>query len=214
MLKRVSVFCIGLCTLALLLPSPAWAQDERRFEASGGFTYIFADVGGGVADLKGPGFNGEFAYFLNDWFGLGAEVGYNQGSIEIPPLPALTIDANIDFSQWTLLFGPRFRLSDSERFRVGAQAMAGLVYASTSFELEIEELIVNLPGGGTELIDFPFIDVVLTDTAFAAMFGIHFDWKINDRVFWRIVQPDVLISAYGGEGQANFRIASGLGFEF
>ena len=78
----------------------------------------------------------------------------------------------------------------------------------------MEELVVDLPDQGLTQLDIPSIDVVLSDTAFAAMFGVHFDLRLNDRVFWRIVQPDLLVTAYGGEAQTHFRISSAIGFGF
>ena len=43
----------------------------------------------------GAGFNGEFAFFVNDWFGIGAEVGYNTADLDIPVIaifPPLDIE--------------------------------------------------------------------------------------------------------------------------
>ena len=44
--------------------------------------------------------------------------------------------------------------------------------------------------------------------------GMHFDLKVNDRLTWRVVQPDVLVTNYGNDVQSHFRISSGLGFGF
>lgn len=216
--KRVLCAWALLGAMALLLPSAATAQEEKRFEAFGGFTYLFADVGGsGFVDVSGPGFNAEFAFFLNDWLGLGAEVGYNTGGFDLD-IPAISIfpessRLEVDFSQWTVLFGPRFRIADSERFRVGAQVMAGMARGSADVEFDIERLIAGPPGvgPGVRLLALDFSE---SETAFAAMFGVHFDLKLTERLTWRVVQPDVLITSYGNDGQAHFRLSSGLGFDF
>ena len=214
MLKRFFLVVGSLLVPALLAPAAATAQEERRFEAFGSFSYLFADVGGsglGLGDVGGIGFNGEFAFFLNDWLGLGAEVGYNSGDLDIPVI-AIFPAPDIDFSQWTVLFGPRFRLAESDRFRVGAQAMVGIAYGSIDVELVLEELIIRAPGSPRfQLLAFEFN---FGDTAFAATFGMHFDLKVNDRLTWRVVQPDVLVTNYGNDVQSHFRISSGLGFEF
>ena len=106
MLKRFSLVVASALALALLMPSVAIGQEERRFEAFGNFSYLFADVGGGdlgLADVGGIGFNGEFAFFLNDWLGLGVEVGHNTGDLDIPVI-AIFPAPDIDFSQWTPFF--------------------------------------------------------------------------------------------------------------
>ncbi len=214
MRKRFSLVAALALALALLMPPVAIGQEERRFEAFGNFSYLFADVGGGdlgLADVGGIGFNGEFAFFLNDWLGLGVEVGHNTGDLDIPVI-AIFPAPDIDFSQWTALFGPRFRFAESDRFRVGAQAMAGIARLSIDVDFDIDDFIIGVLGPQRfQLLTF---DLNLDETAFAAAFGIHFDLKVHDRLTWRVVQPDVLVTSYGNDGQTHFRISSGLGLEF
>jgi len=52
------------------------------------------------------------------------------------------------------------------------------------------------------------------DTSFAGAFGVHFDPRIDDRLIWRVVEPAVLITAYGNDTQGHFRLSSGLAFDF
>ena len=220
MRTHLSLVLLSTCVLALLAPHVATAQEARRFEAFGSFSYLIADVGGGdlgLGNVSGPGFTGEFAFFLNDWFGLGAEVGYNNGDIGLPVIPVfaqIVSDLDIGFSQWTVMFGPRFRFAETERFRVGAQAMAGIARGSADIDFDIEELAIPFPGFGPGRFGLRAFDLDVDQTVFGASFGVHFDLKINDRLTWRVVQPDVLITNYGDGGQAHFRIASGLGVEF
>ena len=222
MSDRVSVPSSWVCALTvvfflgLLTPIAAAAQEDRRFEAFGSFSYLVADVGGsglGLNDVSGAGFTGEFAFFLNDWLGLGAELGYNTGELDIPILSIFPL-GDIHFSQWTVLFGPRFRFAESDRFRVGAQAMAGIARGSTDVDFDREELIVDVPGEGRRRFTLRAFNLDIDETTFAALFGVHFDLRVNDRVIWRVVQPDVLVTGYGNDGQAHFRISTGLGFEF
>lgn len=217
MFKRVcSAAAALLFALALLTPSAANAQENRRFEAFGGFSYLIADVGGsgvGLNDVSGPGFTGEFAFFLNHWLAVGAEVGYNTGTLDLPRISVFPLD-DIHFSQWTVLFGPRFGFAESERFRVGAQAMVGIARGSTDVDFDPEELIVEVPGQGPFRFNLRAFDIHVEETTFAALFGVHFDLRINERLIWRVVQPDVLVTGYGNDGQAHFRISTGLGFEF
>ncbi len=216
MSQRLLLVVVSVCVLTLSLPHDAVAQERRQFEAFGGFSYLVADVGGSdFADVSGPGFTGEFAFFLNDWFGLGAEVGYNAGDLGLPELSIIALP-EVSFSQWTVMFGPRFRFAETDRFRVGAQAMAGIARGSFDVDFDIEELSIALPEFGRRPRGFGLraFAFEVDQTVFGASFGVHFDLKINDRLTWRIVQPDVLVTNYGDSAQAHFRIASGLGVEF
>jgi hypothetical protein len=216
MYQRTCASALLILSLALLAPDTATAQEDRRFEAFGSFSYLIADVGGsefGLADVNGAGFTGEFAFFLNDWLGLGVEGGYNSGDLDLPVI-AIFPPPDISFSQWTLVFGPRFRFAQTERFRVGAQAMAGIAQGRVHAEFDPEELIVGLPDRDRRRLRLRAFDVAFDQTVFALSFGVHFDLKISDRLTWRVAQPDLLVTGYGDEAQKHFRISSGLGFEF
>ncbi len=216
MARRIWAPVAVLCVLAFIVPDSAMAQQDRRFEAFGSFSYLIADVGGndlGLADARGVGFTGQFAFFLNDWLGLGTEVGYNNGDLDLPVI-AIFPAPEVDFSQWTVLFGPRFRFAETARFRAGAQAMAGIARGSVGVEFDPEELAFDLPDRFRRGLRLQAFDVAFDQTVFALAVGVHFDLRINDRLTWRIVQPDVLLTGYGDDTQAHFRIASGLGFEF
>jgi len=209
MSKRFAVTCVLVGVLAVALPAPASAQEEHRVEAVGGFSYLFADVGTGGGEASGPGFNGSFAFFINDWFGVGGEVGYNHGGLDIPTIQIFP-SLEIDFSQWAVLFGPRFRIVDNERFRIGAQFMLGIAHAKVNLRLDPGPLPGQGPG---PFAPFP-IEVDSSETAAGVTLGLHFDLKINERMFWRIMQPEIMGTSYGNDGQGHFRITSGLGFEF
>lgn len=199
----------------LVMPAGAAAQEEERpIEAVGSFSYLFADVeGSGFDSAGGPGFTGSFAFFLNDWLGVGGEVGYNNGGLDLPRIQGVTLP-EIGFSQWTLLFGPRFRIAEREQFRFGAQAMVGIADGGTDVEFDEEELIIDVPGQGPVRFQLRAFEVHLSDTTFAALFGVHFDLRLHDRIFWRVVQPDILLTGYGDDTQAHFRITTGIGVDF
>lgn len=216
MRTRFALLVASVVAFVMLMPAAATAQEERRFEAFGGFSYLFADVGGsglGLDDVGGAGFTGEFAFFLNDWLGLGAEVGYNRGGLDLPTI-FIVPTPDVDFSQWTVVFGPRFRLAATDRFRLGAQAMVGMASGRTGVDFDGQELFIDLPGQGRRRFTLPAFDFNINQTTFAATLGIHFDLRINDRLIWRVVQPDVLVTGYGSDAQTHFRFATGLGFEF
>jgi hypothetical protein len=184
-------------------------QEQGRGEAFGGFSYLWADTGDpGFEDgANGPGFLGEIAVFANDWFGVGAEVGLNAGDVDVPVIQVFPTP-DVDFTQWTFLVGPRFRLVTGDRSRFGAQAMVGLARADIDVEFDpavlpiIDEIDLTVAG-----FDDP-------ETAFGASFGVHFDLDVGERLVWRVVQPDLLITTYGDDTQTHVRVASGLGVIF
>jgi hypothetical protein len=116
----------------------------------------------------------------------------------------------MEFDQWTLLFGPRFRISQTDRFRVGALAMAGIARGSIDIDFDDDGFQLQVPGGQEILLSV----IDFEATSFAAAFGVHFDLRIDDRIVWRLVEPVVLITAYGNDTQGHFRLSSGLAFDF
>lgn len=207
---RLRVVAASLLLIGLLTPAPADAQEER-FEVVGGFSYLLADVDGELDDVHGAGFAGEFAFFINGWLGVGAEIGHNRGDLGIPVIEIFP-RPDVDFSQWALMFGPRFRIAESERFVFGAQAMAGM--ARLQVDLEFPDDIIPLVVDGTEPFDLLAFGFEASDTTLAAAFGLHFDLRVGDRVVWRVMQPDLMFTGYADGTQAHFRIFSGLGVRF
>ena len=210
MSRRFCVVAAVACVLVAVGPGAAAAQEDGDIEAFGSFSYVFADVGGSAFnEARGPGFTGGFAFFLNDWLGLGGELGYSSANLDVPviqifPTPEFSLD------QWTVLFGPRFRIAETDRFRVGALAMAGMARGSLGVDFDNDGVVLEIPGGQEVLLSVIDFD----DTSFAAAFGMHFDLRIDDRLVWRVVEPAVLITAYGNDTQGHFRLSSGLAFDF
>jgi hypothetical protein len=207
--RRFCAAAAVACAVALIGPGIAFAQEGGDFEAYGGFSYLFADVGGTFSDANGPGFSGGFAFFFDDWLGLGGEVGYSSAPLDLPVIQIFPVP-EMEFDQWTLLFGPRFRISQTDRFRVGALAMAGIARGSIDIDFDDDGFQLQVPGGQEILLSV----IDFEATSFAAAFGVHFDLRIDDRIVWRLVEPVVLITAYGNDTQGHFRLSSGLAFDF
>jgi len=208
--RRFCAVAALACAAALIGPGLAVAQEDGDIEAFGSFSYLFADIGGSAFnEARGPGFTGGFTFFLDDWLGLGGEVAFSSADLDVPviqifPTPELSLD------QWTVLFGPRFRIAETDRFRVGALAMAGIARGSLGVDFDDDDFLLEIPGGQEVLLSVIDFD----DTSFAAAFGMHFDLRIDDRLVWRVVEPAVLITAYGNDTQGHFRLSSGLAFAF
>lgn len=219
--ERLLVIATLLCGLALLAPSAATAQEAGDIEVSGGFNYLFADLEGSgfeVVDFGGFGFQGGATFYLSDRLGFAVDIGYNSDDltddlviIAIFPPPLIP---DVDLTQWTVLFGPRFRLADAERFSVGAEAMAGIARGSVEVELDDDFFGIGGIGPGPGPFGPGALDIDVSETVFAAMFGIYVDLPLREQWTWRVIQPDVLLTTYGDDVQAHFRLASSLAYRF
>ena len=227
-MRRMVVGILAVGVIGFFLPGTAAAQsnDVPSYEVFGGFTYSILDTGAGfgIDEVGATGAQGQFTFFVNDWFGIGGEVGYSSGEIEIPAITIFPpIDADVSVSYTTFLFGPRFRLGGTERFQVGAQALVGASRARTDLEGFAIALPERFGRGFFGAQNFrnalrnsgDRIGVLrLDETALAMAFGVNFDLKVNDRISWRIIQPDVLVTRFGNGIQTQFRFSTGFVFGF
>jgi hypothetical protein len=92
--------------------------------------------------------------------------------------------------------------------------MVGIAHGSADVEFDGDELIIDVPGHGPERFQLRPFEFGFGDTVFAVLLGVHFDARLTDRMVWRVVQPDLLITGYGNDTQTHFRISSGLAFDF
>ena len=217
-MRRVALGVLVLGAVGFLLPAAASAQtgEAPSYEVYGGFAYTLIDAGLGPRDTGAIGAQGQFTFFVNEWFGIAGEVGYGTGELEIPGFDAIPIiDGDISVSQTTFLFGPRFRLLGTDRFRVGAQALVGAARTS----IGLDDIFINLPEpfdlrtpGSPRRFRFP--GGHLDETSLAMAFGVNFDLQVNDRISWRIIQPDILLTTFGNNTQTSFRFSTGVVFGF
>ena len=224
---QVGGYLRGWCH-RIFLPGTAAAQsnDAPSYEVFGGFTYSILDTGAGfgIDEAVAIGAQGQFTFFVNDWFGIGGEVGYSWGEIEIPAIAIFPpIDADVSVSHTTFLFGPRFRLGGTERFRVGVQALVGASHASADLDTFVVALPERFGQGFFGAQNFRNAlrnrgdrigGLRLDETALAMAFGVNFDLQVNDRISWRIIQPDVLVTTFGNGTQTHFRFSTGAVFAF
>lgn len=231
-MSRDRLAVVGACLLATsLFTVPAFAQEDggtarspeaqrrgrrgpdgnaRPFEVFGGFSYLDIDAGGDALlfdDVGGFGFQAQFTYFVNEWLGVAAELGKHSADLDGIPVILIFPPPDIDFSQTTVLLGPRFRFARTERFEAAAHVLGGVANAEIDLDLGFP-----LPENTDEvalLTVFEFDDTV---PAFAL--GMTFDLQLDDRIAWRIVQPDVLVTTYGDDSQTHLRLATGVTISF
>ncbi len=211
-----------IAILALLVPSGAAAQGTPKVEIFGGYSHL------GLTEqprtqLKSAGLNGwntsvKFNVmprlgFLADFSGHYGERGRIPETIESLLTPGQfqrveAIPGSID--QHTFLFGPEVRLLRRDRLTVNVRVLMGVAHTSP-LVLQLREPIRTRTGSISGPISFPGA------SAFAASFGGSIDYRITDRLSYRIVQPELLLTrsgtAFTGNwSQYNFRLSTGLVF--
>lgn len=209
MKKRLSRSAVAIGLLSLASPAVALAQDSGEAEAFAGFSYLHIDDshGGGAADAWG--FQGSFAYFVYDWLGLSAEIGYHSGTTDVPS--ASENPDELTVRNTTFMFGPRFRFGEGRRFVPAAQVLVGIANRGSEVDAIVPGPItaVDVPSGSQARVRTDF-----DETSFAVAAGISFDFKFSNRFAYRIIQPDLVITSFGDSTQVNLRVATGVVLRF
>lgn len=181
-------------TIALGLSPSARAQDTPKWEISGDYSYVRANiVTTGVAfNLNGG--SGSIAYNLNNWFGLVGDVGvYHQGKVASNAF-SLTVT--------TYEFGPRISWRNHSHLTPYAQVLIGGGHAGGT--LYTSSLGSGLAPLGTS-----------NDFNFTAGAGV--DWKISHGFSIRLAQAEYLHTQFlnrVNNRQSNFRFSAGIVFSF
>lgn len=187
----VALFCLSMTT-------PAAAQAVPASELSINYSYLRADPGEGQVDgetleldsenLHGAEFTG--TYFLSPFLGLDLSFSYHTGSITPPEGFELV---TIDFKEYSFMGGPRVRLLRQENATASVRALVGATNGSVRAQ------------AGPFLAD-------ADETSFALAFGGDFTVNLGDFFAFRVVQPEVLFTWFGGKTQTNFRVSTGIVF--
>ena len=207
--RRLSRSAVAIGLLSFAFPAIALAQDSGEAEAFAGFSYLHIDNthGEGAADTWG--FQGSFTYFVYDWLGLSAEIGYHSGTTEGPSASDNPDDLTV--RNTSFMFGPRFRFGEGERFIPAAQVLVGIANRGSEVEAIVPGPITaaDVPSGSQSRVRRDF-----DETSFAVAAGISFDFKFSNRFAYRIIQPDLIITSFGDSTQVNLRVATGVVLRF
>ena len=209
---------IGLVAISTLsLPLTVAAQSTARTEVFGGYSYL------GLGEQSAPGFaaaslngwNGSIKVNLTERFGLLADFGgdYGQrgcsacvGSTILPGTNATQLAPAPQpkpggASEHELLVGPEFKVFKGQRFSANVRALAGIAHASS----------IAMPYQGHQL-------TFSGTNWFAASVGGSLDYKISNRVSYRILQPELLATITNRYGTLhaypNLQSSTGLVFSF
>lgn len=215
-----------ISSLVLLLPLSVAAQETPKLEVFGGYSYLRLTEQPRTL-LKSASLNGWNALVklnVTPRIGLLADFSGHYGQRGLTPFtidsltPAGEVQRIIpgDMRQHTFLFGPEVRLLKRDRLLVNVRALMGVAHTNT-LVLPLREPIQRPPdlfGNPQQPITqrtFP------SASTFAASFGGSVDYRITNRLSYRIVQPELLLTrsgsmATGNFNQYNFRLSSGIVF--
>jgi outer membrane protein OmpA-like peptidoglycan-associated protein len=166
----------------------AWGRLTPRYEVAGLFQYVNFNPSP-FQNFNSYGATGEFAYNVNSWFGLVAQVGGYHFSRQVF---TSTGNQNITGSFQTYLFGPRLNLRRFDHFVPFAEVMFGAAHGGP-----------QLTGNATQ-------------SEFAMIAGGGVDVVLTKYLAWRFFEADYLMTDFTGTlmspgGRENsFRIGSGV----
>ncbi len=160
------LFLLGVYPLA------AMAQDEvPPVEVFGGYSYLRTGSG---YDQDSHGWNTSVSGNITRHFAVKADFAGHYDSYTIRnPINNISVDNSLH----TFLFGPQFNIRASDRVNPFLHAIFG-----------VARDITNARQGTAR--------GTLADTGFAMAAGGGVDAKLSDRISWRVVQTDYLLTRY------------------
>jgi opacity protein-like surface antigen len=185
-----------LAGMLLLAAGTAVAQDYPTTETAPAFMYIRYSPGGGSQDFNCFGGGGTFAYNLNSWFGVAADMGGCK-------LTGLA--DGLSGKSFAYVFGPRLTLRNHSRFTPFFELNFGGAYLSLTDNIECDDVHrEGVPCGENA-----------SANAFALTAGGGFDYKLTRKISLRPVQAEYLYTRFGNNflnnaSQNNFRLKSGI----
>lgn len=199
----------------------AIAQDVPKVEVFGGYAiqrlgysdegaegmedlFDFLDVSGSfeMKRFLNKGFIGSVTYNVTDMFGIEADFRWHSGNVLEGnfELGGIRAGADVKYSDFAFLAGPRFALRESEAVTPFAHALVGIDRGEFSVEASA------LGFSDTQDID--------SDTGFALALGGGLDWNVNRNFAVRLVQADYYLTKNWGENMNNFVLAFGVVVRF
>lgn len=209
-MKKITSLLLALFVLCIF----ATAQDSPKSELFGGYSYLRTDeeeidllrfgLPGRITQRSANlnGWNASVTYNPASWLGFIGDFSGHYGKVHFDVVsPGLNGRLGIDGRVYSFLFGPQFsKRKDSKT--VFGRVMVGAVRTEQS-EVVFGERIVD------------------DATAFAFAVGGGFDLKLTDRIAWRAIQGDVIVTRFaqeidgqriGSTFQPNLRLSTGFVF--
>jgi hypothetical protein len=156
--------------------------------------------------VNANGWQGAVKLNLRPWIGCVFDASGNYGERRMIPTrfqPRETHDGN--WRQHIVVFGPEIRAFRGKRLTGNARALIGATYVS-DLVLPLREPL-QLPKGPV-VTEFrlgrskPVTGVV----------GGSLDYRITERLSWRFIQLDLVVTHLGGENVKQLRVSTGVVF--
>lgn len=195
---RVRSVVFFIVFFAIAIPECARAQYEKRAEFFAGFSHLSFQPGEDLPDEGLTGWYGGVTGYVTPWLGFTAELSGHYGSVRLPPNAAAV--AEVDVNQHGVLFGPQIRFLRTKRFAASVHGLVGISRGR--------------PEKGSPSLDLVDFHLAVKQNKLAAAAGVSVDLNITENIAWRILQPDVYVTSFGGRQQNNFRLATGLVVRF
>ncbi len=214
MIRRFLLVLSALCLWTLFATS-AMAQENRKWEVFGGFSYLRVETSPelevfDVAHINTLGWHGSFSEYPLDWLGGTCDFSgfYGRPTITVPanyfgpgkPPAKQTLDNTINSSTYTAMFGPSLAYRRNPNVKTFAHVLLGVVREDSSLTSKGEIL------AGTSVRG--------SDTTFGFAVGGGVDFKITKLVALR-GQADWIRSTFkdgGDDRQNHVRVSMGLVF--
>lgn len=205
------------CALATLVSGGVQAQQLPAIELSGGYAFLrlpqHADTGLTAAGVNG--WQAALALRFRPRVAFVFDFGGNYGHRRLVPTQFQRLETSPgSFRQHTILFGPEVRVLTGSRLRLNVRALIGPAYVDP-LVLPLREpflpppdLLGNVPPPVTEFrlgVEKPLTGAI----------GGSVEYRITDRLSYRILQPELVVTHLGGTvNRTNFRISTGMAVRF
>ncbi len=192
-MRKVTYFAVFILVFAV----SALGQETPKAEVSLGYSFVRVNPGAPIEGANLHGGSASFAYNLNDWFGLVADLGgYKLSEITVTAFGPVSLDA-IGF---TYLVGPRLSYRKHERVTPFAHVLFGGARLSS-----VSVFGQPIPGA---------------ENGFAMTVGGGLDFKVYRNVALRLMQAEYLMTRFSDPSsptgaaatQNNARISAGITF--
>ena len=171
-----------------LLPAPAKAQDDPRYEVFLGYSYLDAKPDNDIDSFGMHGAHLEVFFPVTRRFGPVLDVSGHVGTADAPPNIFQVSD--IEISQFAITTGLRYNGFQWRRLRGALRGLVGISRGSVSTDLAR--------------------DLWVEETVFAAAFGGSIMLDLSDRIALRLIQPNFFLTTFGDDTQLSKRYSAGL----
>lgn len=187
----------AVAVFVFLFPVLTAAQETPKVEAITGYSYLGLSQQPRLRFESGAlnGWKASLKFNLTHQIGLLADFSGNYGQMQLKP-NGLT-RTSVFRRQHAYMFGTEMLVLQSSRVKLNARALLGVAHTNNT----------ALPQGY----------LPIADNAFAVAFGASVDYRITDRLSYRILEPEVFVTRSGSSAtnswqQYNVRLSSGIVF--